>query len=81
MNLENRVKVVETKIHSKKKLEQPQFDLDGYFRRVGLDPDEVRATSLATNNSLMGTMCEMVGVDVREFKNELRKLRNQANPF
>ena len=75
MGLEARLKQLESKGKPANMLER-RPDLDKYITHLGLVPAAVRELARSNGSSLVVAMCEMLGIDHREFKRELKKVAN-----
>jgi len=76
MGLESRLKQLELKMKlTNYGLEQP-FDIDQYMTRLGLDPMAVRESARSTGRSIVEVMCEMIGIEPREFTHLLKEKAN-----
>ena len=76
MNLENRLRQLESKIKlTNHELEQP-FDIGQYMTHLGLDPKAVRESARSAGESMVQAMCGMLGIEPREF---IRLLKEKAN--
>ena len=73
MGLEGRLKQLESKIKQTNSIPEHQFDLDKSIEHLGLVPVTVRELATSKGSSLVEAMCEMLGIEVREFKHELRE--------
>jgi len=73
MTLANRLKQLESKIRPVWAEEDRHFGFDGYVSRLGLEPAAVRELAQSKGRSLIEAMCEMLGIEVREFMRQLRE--------
>jgi hypothetical protein len=73
MTLASRLKQLESKIRPAEPLEEPHFSFDEYVPRLGLEPAAVRELARSKGSSLIQAMCEMLGIEVRDFMHELRE--------
>ena len=78
MALEGRLRQLESRIRPAYTIPEYHFDLDQCIERLGLAPVAVRELASSKGSSLIEAMCEMLGIEVREFKNELRDVANLA---
>ena len=76
MNLENRLRQLESKIKLTNYGPEKPFDIDQYMTRLGLDPMAVRESARSTGKSIVEAMCGMLGIEPREF---IRLLKEKAN--
>ena len=72
MNLANRLKQLESKLRLME-VEEHHFDFDGFVLRLGLKPIAVRELSQSKGISLLEAMCEMLSIEFREFRRQLRE--------
>jgi len=73
MGLENRLRQLESKIQPVNSIPEHQFDLDQSIEHLGLVPVTVRELATSKGSSLVEAMCEMLGIEVREFKRDLQE--------
>ena len=76
MGLEDRLKRLESKVRPANAALEHHIDLDQCITRLGLVPAAVRESARSKGSSLVEAMCEMLGIDVREFKRELQEAAN-----
>jgi len=76
VNLENRLKQLESKIKLTNHVPEKPFDIDQYMTRLGLDPMAVRESAHSTCKSIVEAMCEMLGIEPSAF---IRLLKEKAN--
>ena len=76
MNLENRLRQLESKIKLTNYGPEKPFDIDLYVTRLGLDPRAVRESARSTGKSIVEVMCGILGIEPRAF---IRLLREKAN--
>ncbi|MGD0354877.1 MAG: hypothetical protein ABSB31_05475 [Dehalococcoidia bacterium] len=77
MTLANRLKQLESKIRPVEAKEEHPFSFDEFIPRLGLEPAAVRELAQSKGRSLIEAMCEMLGIEVREF---MRQLREKIGP-
>ena len=73
MGLENRLRQLESKIQPVNSIPEYHIDLDQCISHMGLVPATVRELATSKGSSLIEAICEMLGIEVREFKQELRE--------
>ena len=73
MGLENRLRQLESKIQPVNSIPEHQFDIDRWIEKLGLVPATVHELANNKGSSLIEAICEMLGIEVREFKQELRE--------
>ena len=78
MGLEDRLKRLESKVKAQNAVLEPHIDIDQCIAHLGLDPAIVRDTAHSNHSNLAEAMCEMLGIELKEFK---RHLREVANPM
>lgn len=77
MNLEGRLKQLESKVKPANTAPpEHHIDLDQCIIQLGLDPAEVRESAQSKGSSLVEVMCEMIGIEPREFKRQLQEASN-----
>ena len=76
MNLENRLRQLESKIKLTNYGPEQPFDIDRFMTRLGLDPMAVRESARSAGKSIVEAMCGMLGIEPREF---IRLLKEKAN--
>jgi hypothetical protein len=76
MSLENRLKQLESKIKLATTMTEQPLDTDQCIRHLGLDPVAVRDAARNNHCSIVETMCEMLGIEPREF---VRLLKEKIN--
>jgi len=74
MNLETRLKRLETRIKPLTAIPDHHFDFDEFVSRAGLDPAAIRRLATSNGCSLVAAFCAVLGVEVREFKAHLMEL-------
>ena len=74
MNLETRLKRLETRIKPLTAITEHKFDFDQLVSRAGLDPAAIRALAASNGCSLVAAFCAVLGIEVREFKSHLMEL-------
>lgn len=78
MGLDARLRNLESKVIAAVREPAHSFDLDRYLVSLGLVPSAVRELAHNKDCSLVEAMCEMLGVEPREFKRELQEAANRA---
>ncbi len=73
MTLANRLKQLESKIRPVEAEEEPHFGFDAYVPRLGLELAAVRELAQSKGSSLVEAMCEVLGIEFREFRRQLRE--------
>ena len=73
MGLENRLRQLESKVRPAYTIPEYHFDLDRCIEHLGLAPVAVHELASGKGSSLIEAICEMLGIEVREFKQELRE--------
>ena len=73
MNLSGRIKQLELKLKPQEIMPEPHFDFDQFVSGLGLEPAMVHESSQSKGCSLVEAMCEMLNVDMREFKSWLNE--------
>jgi len=76
MKLDARLKQLELTLSSRNMLLDHSYDPDDLIKHLGLDPVAVRESARNTGRSIFEVICEMIGIEPREF---LRILREKAN--
>jgi hypothetical protein len=76
MNFNQRLKQLEMAFKPRNIIPEPQFDFEQFVCRLGLEPSAVHESSVSRGFSLIEAMCEMLEVDVREFKRDLQEAAN-----
>ena len=74
MGLEGRLRQLESKMRSRRTI---CWDMrvggDEVIRHLGLDPAALRESAHHTGKSVVETMCEIIGIEPREFARMLRE--------
>jgi len=73
VGLENRLIRLESKVRPISKVSEHFLDFDLFIEHLGLVPAAVHELALRKGSSLVEAMCEMLGIEVREFKDALRE--------
>ena len=73
MRLESRLKQLESKMRSWNPLPEHVVNTDEVIRHLGFDPAALRESAHNTGKSVVETMCEIIGIEPREFELMLRK--------
>ena len=73
MGLEGRLKLLESKVRLVHIAPQNHVDLDQCIASLGLVPAAVRELARSKGSSVAEAMCEMLGIDVRQFKRWLQE--------
>jgi deoxyadenosine/deoxycytidine kinase len=76
MSLENRLKQLESILRSRETMLGRSVSTDDVIRHMGLDPVAVRESARNTGRSIVEIMCEMLGIEPREF---VRLLKERTN--
>lgn len=72
-NLEDRIKKLEKRTGGQDTIREPSPDTDSLIRKMGFDPEKVRATAKANESSLAEVMATELGMSVKEFRKALRR--------
>ncbi len=72
MGLEGRLRQLESKVRPPDAAPKHQVDLDQCIASLGLVPTAVRELAQSRGGSLAEATCEMLGIDVRQFKRWLQ---------
>ena len=72
MGLEGRLKQLESRFNSRNILLEHSYDPDGVIKHLGFDPVALRESAHNTGKSVVETMCEIIGIEPREFERMLR---------
>jgi len=73
MGLEGRLKQLESRFSSRNILLEHSYDPDGVIKHLGFDPAALRELADNTGKRVVQTMCEIIGIEPREFELMLRK--------
>ena len=73
MGLETRLKQLESMSSSRKIMLGHSVGTDDVIRHMGFDPVALRESAHNTGKSVVETMCEIIGIEPREFELMLRK--------
>lgn len=76
MSLASRLRQIELKIRPMNTVQEHLLDIDQCISHMGFDPAALRESAHNTGKSVVETMCEIIGIEPREF---LRILREKAN--
>jgi hypothetical protein len=76
MSFEFRLKRLEWKVRPLKAIPEHKIDFDLIITHLGLVPADVKELARSKESSLIEAMCEMLGIEVSEFKDELREATN-----
>lgn len=76
MGLEGRLKRLESKVRPAHIAPEHRVDLDQCIASLGLVPAAVRELAGRKGSSLVEATCEMLSIDVRQFKHELQEAAN-----
>jgi hypothetical protein len=71
MGLEARLKQLESKIEPTNTAPEQHIDLNQCVASLGLAPAAVRELARSKGSSLVEATCEMLGIELREFKRQL----------
>jgi len=73
MGLEGRLRQLELKMRSSNPLPEHVVNADEIIRHLGFDPAALRELADNTGKRVVQTMCEIIGIEPREFELMLRK--------
>ena len=73
MRLEGRLRQLESKMRSSNPLLEHSINTDEVIRHLGFDPAALRESAHNTGKSVVETMCEIIGIEPREFERILRE--------
>ena len=76
MSLDVRLKQLESIISSRKTMLDHSVTTDDALRHMGFDPLAVRESARNTGRSIVEVICEMIGIEPREFQRILREKIN-----
>jgi len=76
MRLEARLKQLESRISSRKTMFVSSVSTDDVIRHMGFDPVAVRESAHSTRKSVVEIICEMIGIEPREFHRLLKEKIN-----
>lgn len=71
MGIEARLKQLESKIKPTNTAQEQHIDLNQCVLGLGLAPANVRELSCSKGGSLVEAMCELLGIELGEFKRQL----------
>ncbi len=74
MSLAARLRQLESKIQPVSNPPEYRFDLGWFWRNPGLEPIAIRESTSANGHSQVEVMCQILGVEPREFKRELQRV-------
>ena len=77
MTLERRLRQLESSLKYQDTKHEPDISTDSIIRKLGLDPDVVRATARANGQSIMEVVAGELGISYGDFQIAL-KLRAQG---
>ena len=78
MGLETRLKQLESMSSSRKIMLGHSVGSDDVIRHMGFDPVALRESAHTTGKSVVEVICEMIGIEPREFQRLLREKINLA---
>ncbi len=73
MGLEGRLRQLESKMRSRRTIVGHSVGADEVIRHLGFDPAALRESAHHTGKSVVETMCEIIGIETREFARMLRE--------
>jgi len=76
MGLETRLKQLESMLSSRKIMLGHSVGSDDVIRHMGFDPVALRESAHTTGKSVVEVICEMIGIEPREFQRLLREKIN-----
>jgi len=76
MGLETRLKQLESMSSSRKIMLGHSVGSDDVIRHMGFDPVALRESAHTTGKSVVEVICEMIGIEPREFQRLLREKIN-----
>lgn len=79
MGLEARLRRLESRVRPANPEPEDQFDLDLCITHLGLVPGAVRELARCKGCSLIEAMCQMLGIELREFKRQLQEVAYGPN--
>ncbi len=77
MTLERRIAHLESNLKGQDTMRGPEFSTDDIIRKLGLDPDVVRATAKESNQSVAEVLAGELGMSYKDFQKAL-KLRTEG---
>ena len=78
MSLDVRLKQLESILSSRKTMLDHSVSTDDVIKHLGFDPVAVRESAHSTGKSVVEVICEMIGIEPREFQRILREKINLA---
>ncbi len=76
MSLDVRLKQLESVLSSRKTMLDHSVSTDDVIKHLGFDPATVRESAHSTGKSVVEVICEMIGIEPREFQRILREKIN-----
>ena len=76
MGLETRLKQLESMLSSRKLMFENSVGTDDVIKHMGFDPVAVRESAHNTGRSIVEVLCEMIGIEPREFQHLLKEKIN-----
>jgi len=76
LGLEVRLRQLELKMNSWSSLPEHSVNTDEVIRHLVFDPASLRESAHHMGNSVVETMCEIIGIEPREFEHILREKVN-----
>ena len=76
MGLETRLKQLESMLSSRKLIFENSVGTDDVIKHMGFDPVAVRESARNTGRSIVEVICEVIGIEPREFQHLLKEKIN-----